>query len=75
MRSLSENGCLVTGAKLPRQGPSFELDIELPWGQRLATPAVVAYEQGECLGLVFQGITLGARKKIAKAVLELISRS
>ena len=74
VRSLSESGCLVTGAKLPRQGTSFELDIELPWGQRLATPAVAAYEQGECLGLVFHGITLGARKKIAKAVLELLSR-
>jgi len=74
VRSLSENGCLVAGAKLPRQGTSFELDIELPWGQRLATPAVAAYEQGECLGLVFHGITLGARKKIAKAVLELIAR-
>ena len=35
---------------------------------------IAAYEQGECLGLVFHGITLGARKKIAKAVLELISR-
>ena len=75
VRSLSENGCLVAGAKLPRQGTSFSLDIELPWGQRLATPAVAAYEQGECLGLVFHGITLGARKKIAKAVLELLSRS
>jgi hypothetical protein len=74
VRSLSENGCLVTGAKLPRQGTSFELEIELPWGQRLSTPAVAAYEQGECLGLVFHGITLGARKKIAKAVLELLSR-
>jgi len=74
VRSLSENGCLVTASKLPRQGTSFELEIELPWGQRLATPAVAAYEQGECLGLVFHGITLGARKKIAKAVLELIAR-
>jgi hypothetical protein len=75
VRSLSENGCLVTGSKLPRQGQSFELDIELPWGQRLATPAVAGYEQRECLGLVFHGITLSARKKIAKAVLELLSRA
>ncbi len=75
VRSLSENGCLVTGANRPREGQSFALDIELPWGQRLATPAVAGYEQRECLGLVFHGITLGARKKMAKAVLELLSRA
>ena len=75
VRSLSENGCLVTGDTLPRQGQSFELEIELPWGQRLTTPAVAGYEQGDCLGLVFHGITLGARKKVAKAVMELLARA
>ena len=73
--SLSENGCLVTGPKLPLHGAALDLEIELPWGQRLATPAVVAYEQRENLGLVFHGITLGARKKVAKAVLELLARA
>jgi len=73
--SLSENGCLVTGPKLPLHGAALELEIELPWGQRLATPAVVAYEQRENLGLVFHGITLGARKKVAKAVMELLARA
>ncbi len=73
--SLSENGCLVTGPKLPLHGTSLELEIELPWGQRLATPALVAYEQRESLGLVFHGITLAARKKTAKAVLELLARA
>ena len=73
--SLSENGCLVAGPKLPLHGASLELEVELPWGQRLATPAVVAYEQRDSLGLVFHGITLGARKKIQKAVMELLARA
>jgi len=73
--SLSENGCLVAGPKLPLHGASLELEIEMPWGQRLTTPAVVAYEQGDCLGLVFHGITLGARKKVQKAVMELLARA
>lgn len=73
--SLSENGCLVAGPKLPLHGASLELEIEMPWGQRLTTPAVVAYEQGDCLGLVFHGMTLGARKKVQKAVMELLSRA
>lgn len=75
VNSLSENGCLVTGPKLPLHGVSLELEIEMPWGQRLQTPAVVAYEQGECLGLVFHGMTLGARKKVQKAVMELLARA
>jgi len=75
VRSLSENGCLVAGTDRPALGASLELAIELPWGERLATPAVAAYEQGTQLGLVFHGITLGARMKIAKAVLELLRRA
>jgi hypothetical protein len=74
VRSLSENGCLVAGPALPSQGTALELDIELPWGHRVASPAVAAYEQGEQLGLVFHGITLGARKKMARAVMELLKR-
>jgi hypothetical protein len=73
--SISESGCLVTSLKLPLHGTRLDLEIELPWGERLATPALVAYEQGECLGLVFHGITLGARKKVSKAVMELLARS
>jgi len=74
VRSLSENGCLVAGAELPRQGTSFELDIELPWGQRLATPAVAAYEQGECLGSSSRDHARRAQED-REAVLELLSRS
>jgi len=73
--SLSECGCLVSSLKPPLHGARLDVEIELPWGERLSTPAIVAYEQGECLGLVFHGITLGARKKVAKAVMELLARA
>jgi len=74
VQSLSESGCLVAGAELPAIDTAFELAIELPWGVSIATPAVAAYEQGGSLGLVFHGVTLNARKKLAKAVLQLLER-
>jgi hypothetical protein len=74
LRSLSENGCLVTGAKLPALDTLLDLDIELPWGERVSARAIVAYEQGERLGLVFHGITPAARKGIAKVVTKLLER-
>jgi hypothetical protein len=72
--SLSENGCLVRGERLPVLDARVALDVELPWGERVGGPAVAAYEQGEQLGLVFHDIRLAERRKLAKAVLQLIAR-
>ena len=74
VQSLSESGCLVTGPELPAIDMALELEIQMPWGVQIATPAVAAYEQGGSLGLVFHGVTLGARKTLAKAVLQLLER-
>jgi hypothetical protein len=74
VQSLSESGCLVTGSELPTIDTALELEIEMPWGVRIATPAVAAYEQGGSLGLVFHGVTLGTRNKLAKGVLQLLER-
>jgi hypothetical protein len=74
VESLSENGCLVTGPKLPSLDTVVDLEVELPWGERVSAPAVAAYQQGESLGLVFHGITLAARKRIAKMVAKLLER-
>ena len=46
----------------------------MPWGERIAMPADVAYEQGDRLGLVFHGITLGTRRHLAKLVVKLLER-
>jgi len=72
--SLSENGCLVSGSRLPALDTRLALDLELPWGEHVGGPAVAAYEQGGELGLVFHDIKLAARKKLAKAVSQLIER-
>ena len=72
--SLSENGCLVAGDCLPPLDVRLALEIEMPWGERLGGPAVGAYEQGDQLGLVFHDIKLAERKKLAKAVTQLIER-
>ena len=74
VKSLSESGCLVTGAELPSIETKLELEIDLPWGVKIATPAVAAYEQGGSLGLVFHGVTLGGRKQLGKVVLQLLDR-
>lgn len=72
--SLSENGCLVTGEKLPALQTKLTLHIEMPWGERIQVPADAAYHQREALGLVFDGITLGTRRKLAKLVRKLLER-
>ena len=72
--SLSENGCLVSGERLPPLDTRLALDIELPWGERVGGPAIAAYEQGEQLGLVFHDIKLAERKKLVRAVTQLIER-
>jgi hypothetical protein len=72
--SLSENGCLVRGDRLPSLDTRLELDIELPWGERVGGPAVAAYEQGDQLGLVFHDIKLAERKKLVRAVTQLLER-
>jgi hypothetical protein len=74
VESLSENGCLVAGAKLPVLDTFLQLEIELPWGARVRAPAVAAYELGEDIGLVFHGITLEAQQCIRKAVVQLLER-
>ncbi|MEB2345058.1 MAG: PilZ domain-containing protein [Deltaproteobacteria bacterium] len=72
--SLSENGCLVSGERLPALDARLALEIEMPWGERLGGPAVAAYEQGDQLGLVFHDIRLAERKKLVKAVRQLLER-
>ena len=74
VESFSENGCLVSGDALPALETVLELDIELPWGERVSASGVAAYEQGGKLGLVFNGITLAARKSLAKVVTKLLQR-
>jgi hypothetical protein len=72
VRSLSENGCLLAGPKLPFLESALELSIEFPWGEKLEVPAVVAYEQGGAVGALFQGLTLAARRRAAKLVARLL---
>jgi len=72
--SLSENGCLVAGERLPVLDARLALEIEMPWGERLGGPAVAAYQQGDQLGLVFHDIKLAERKKLVKAVTQLLER-
>jgi hypothetical protein len=72
--SLSENGCLIAGAPLPALDTRLALEIELPWGERLGGTAVAAYELGDQVGLVFHDIKLAERKKLAKAVTQLLER-
>jgi hypothetical protein len=74
VQSLSENGCLVTGPKLPPLDTVLELEIELPWGPKVPATAVAAYEQAGSLGLVFHNITLGERNKLGKVVVDLLGR-
>jgi len=72
--SLSENGCLVASERLPALDLRLALEIEMPWGERVGGPAVAAYEQGDQLGLVFHDIKLAERKKLVKAVTQLLER-
>jgi hypothetical protein len=74
VESLSEQGCLVAGSKLPQLDTLLQIEIELPWGPRVRAPALATYEQGERLGLVFHGITLEGQGHIRKAVVSLLDR-
>jgi hypothetical protein len=73
--SLSENGGLARGLPRPRLDTRLMLEIELPWGERVGGPAVAAYEQGEDLGFVFHDIKLTDRKRLTKAVVQLLDRA
>jgi hypothetical protein len=73
VRSLSENGCLLAGPKLPLLDSAVGLTIELPWGEKLQTAAVVAYEQAGQVGAIFQGATPDARLRTAKLVARLLA--
>lgn len=74
VESLSENGCLVTGVKLPTLETALTMRIEMPWGERIIVPADVAYERRNQRGLVFHGITVGNQRRLAKLVLRLLER-
>src|SRR5574338_175102 len=68
VRSISEGGCLLGGAKLPPLDRSLDLTIEFPWGETLRVAALVSYEQGGRVGAVFEDLTLSARARAAKLV-------
>jgi len=74
VRSISEGGCLLAGAKLPALDQSLDLAIEFPWGETLRAGAVVSYEQGGRVGAVFHGMTLAARARAAKLVGRLLEQ-
>jgi len=74
VESLSQNGCLVTGPKLPPLETALTMRMEMPWGERITVPADVAYERREQIGLVFHGITLGNQRHLGKLVLRLLER-
>lgn len=75
VRSLSQNGCLLAGPKLPTLDSHAQLAIELPWGERIEVAAQIAYEQGGSAGAVFQAMTLAEQQRIAKLVTRLLQRS
>jgi hypothetical protein len=75
VRSLSQNGCLLAGPKLPTLDSQAQLAIELPWGEKIEVAAQIAYEQGGSAGAVFQAMTLTEQQRIAKLVIRLIQRS
>lgn len=74
VRSISEAGCLLAGAKLPPLERTLELDVEFPWGEHLRVAAVAAYEQAGRVGALFQGMTLAERGRAAKLVGRLLER-
>jgi hypothetical protein len=74
VESLSANGCLVTGPKLPPLETALTIRIEMPWGERITVPGDVAYERREQRGLVFHGITVQNQRKLGKLVLKLLER-
>jgi hypothetical protein len=75
VRSLSENGCLLAGPKLPPLDSQSELVIELPWGEKIEVTALVSYEQAGDAGAVFQAMTIAAQQRIGKLVTRLLQRA
>jgi hypothetical protein len=73
--SISENGCLLAGAKLPALDSHMELRIDLPWGEKIEVAALISYEQGGNAGAVFQAMTPDAQRRIAKLVTRLLQQS
>jgi hypothetical protein len=73
VRSLSENGCLLAGPKLPSLDTALELSIEFPWGEKLELAAAVAYEQSGNVGALFQQLTPPARQRLEKMVTRLLA--
>ena len=74
VESLSENGCLVSGPKLPPLDTVLTMRIEMPWGERITVPADVAYERRTQIGLVFHGVTLGTQRQLRRLVMRLLER-
>jgi hypothetical protein len=74
VESLSQNGCLVRGPKLPTLETVLTMRIEMPWGERITVPADVAYERREQRGLVFHGITISVQRRLGKMVFQLLER-
>ena len=72
VRSISENGCLLGGPKLPPLETTLELLVEFPWGEKLELTAVVAYEQAGNVGALFQQLTPPARLRLEKQVTRLL---
>jgi hypothetical protein len=75
VRSISENGCLLGGPKLPPLDGEIELGIELPWGEKIEVTALVSYAQGGDVGAVFQAMTLAAQQRNAKLVTRLLRQA
>jgi hypothetical protein len=74
VRSLSENGCLLAGPKLPALDTTWNLHVEFPWGEKIDVTAIVSYEQGGNVGALFQSMTLATRERLAKLVARLLDR-
>ena len=74
VRSISEAGCLLAGAKLPPLDRTVDLDVEFPWGEKLRVTAVVSSAQSGKVGAVFQGMTLASRARASKLVERLLER-
>ena len=74
VRSLSENGCLLAGPKLPPLDSSLNLHVDFPWGEKIEVSATISYEQGGSVGALFQSMTLATRERLAKLVGRLLDR-
>jgi hypothetical protein len=74
VRSISENGCLLAGPKLPSLDSELALSIELPWGEKIEATALVSYELAGEAGTVFQALTLPEQQRIAKLVTRLLAQ-